>query len=395
MNTEDPQGAQTPEGEPTPHPYSPSPAVAGGSADAYISHEQQNDRSWYHDESYTYDSPASSPAQTNQPGAPSQSLVTTPVIAGGSKKSPPPPPPPPPDEPDDPEEEGMVRMSFLGHLEELRRRIFYILAGFIIAFLGCMLYCKRLWLIISEPAVSALMELGVKPPTLSQLTPMEGFNVIWIKVPVLCSIFVSSPWIIYQVWAFISPGLYKRERRWAIPFVLCTAGLFITGGLFAFFVAFRFGLVFLLGVGRDVNVTPLVSIDEYFDLFVNVTLGIGLVFELPVLIFFLALLRLVTASFLIRHSRYAILGIFIVAAIVTPTPDIFNLMLFATPMCVLFFVGVFAAYLLQLSREGKQLPWRNIALVVLCLIALVGIGAYIAVLKFGFRFTGNWPFLAR
>jgi sec-independent protein translocase protein TatC len=258
-----------------------------------------------------------------------------------------------------------------------------------------MLYCKRLWLIISEPAVSALVELGVKPPTLSQLTPMEGFNVIWIKVPVLCSIFVSSPWIIYQVWAFISPGLYKRERRWAIPFVLCTAGLFIAGGLFAFFVAFRFGLVFLLGVGRDVNVTPLVSIDEYFDLFVNVTMGIGLVFELPVLIFFLALLRIVTAGFLIRHSRYAILGIFVVAAIVTPTPDIFNLMLFATPMCVLFFVGVFAAYLLQLSREGKRLPWRNIFLVVLGLVLLIVLGGYIAVVKFSFKFTGNWPFLAR
>ncbi|HCC55681.1 MAG TPA: twin-arginine translocase subunit TatC [Solibacterales bacterium] len=289
----------------------------------------------------------------------------------------------------------MVRMSFLGHLEELRRRIIYILVGFGVCFLACLVYCKELWNIISEPAVGALMELGVKPPTLSQLTPMEGFNVIWVKVPVLCSIFLSSPWLIYQVWAFIAPGLYKRERRWAVPFVLCTAGLFITGGLFAYYVAFRYGLVFLLGVGRDVHVTPLVSINEYFDLFVNVTLGIGLVFELPILIFFLALLRIVTAGFLLKHSRYAILAIFIIAAVVTPTPDVFNLMLFATPMCLLFYVGILAAYLLQMSREGRKLPWPRILMWIgLGLVVLAGV-ASLAILKFGYKLISNWPFLAR
>ena len=114
------------------------------------------------------------------------------------------------------------------------------------------------------------------------------------------------------------------------------AGLFILGGAFGYFVAFRYGLTFLLGLGRDNNITPMVSVSEYFDLFVNVMLGIGLVFELPILIFFLTLLHIVTPSFLIRNSRYAILAIFIIAAIVTPTPDVFNLMLFATPMALLF-----------------------------------------------------------
>ena len=135
-----------------------------------------------------------------------------------------------------------------------------------------------------------------------------------------------------------------------------SAGLFIIGGLFAYFVAFRFGLTFLLGIGRGNYVIPMVSITEYFDLFVNVTLGVGLVFELPVIIFFLTLLRIVSPSFLLNHSRYAILVIFIIAAIVTPTPDVFNLMLFAMPMCLLFYVGIFAGYLLVLHRENRQIP---------------------------------------
>src|SRR6202171_410239 len=156
--------------------------------------------------------------------------------------------------------------------------------------------------------------------------PMEGFSIIWVKLPLLCSIFLASPWILYQLWAFIAPGLYKRERKWATPFILITAGLFIGGGVFAYFVAFRYGLEFLLGIGMMNNVQPVVSITEYFDLFVNVTLGVALVFELPVLIFLLTLLRILSPRFLLRHSRYAVLIIVIVAAIITPTPDVFNLM---------------------------------------------------------------------
>ncbi|MDQ2949828.1 MAG: twin-arginine translocase subunit TatC, partial [Acidobacteriota bacterium] len=279
--------------------------------------------------------------------------VLTPVIIPPAplpaRQDPPAPPPRPleeEDEEEDGEERGMLRMSFMEHLEELRSRLLKCVAGVLIAFLASIIFCKDLWRVVEAPAVSALKHLGVNPPNLAQITPMEQFNVIYLKLPLLVSIFVGSPWVLYQFWAFISPGLYKREKRWAVPFVVSTAGLFITGGSFAYFVAFRYGLEFLLGIGRDVNVTPVVSINEYFDLFVNVTLGVGLVFEMPVIIFFLTLLRLASPRFLIKHSRYAILGITVLAAVVTPTPDIFNMMLFAVPMVALFFVGVFASYLL-------------------------------------------------
>ncbi|HTQ54978.1 MAG TPA: twin-arginine translocase subunit TatC [Bryobacteraceae bacterium] len=318
---------------------------------------------------------------------------TVAVTAAGRGGRRPPPPPDPPESGDD--EEGMLRMSFLEHLEELRSRIIKMVAGLLVAFLGSLVFCDKLWRLVAAPAIEALIHLGIKPPTLKAITPMEQFNVIYVKLPILCAIFIASPWILYQVWAFIAPGLYKRERRYAAPFVLCSAGLFIFGGLFAYFIAFRFALTFLLGIGMGNYVEPMVSIDEYFDLFVNVTLGVGLVFEMPILIFFLTLLRIVSPRFLLRHSRYAILGIFIIAAIVTPTPDAFNMMLFATPMCLLFYVGIFAGYLLVLKREGRRFPWRKA--LTISGIVLVALGAllYVAAVHYKLHPVSHWPFLTR
>ena len=313
-----------------------------------------------------------------------------PVGAGGAGGS---LPPPPTGEED--EDDGMLRMSFLEHLEEMRHRIIRALQGFGIAFLLCVIFANQLWDIVRAPAVDALKKIGVNPPVLVINEPMEGFSIIWVKVPLVMSLFVASPWVLYQVWAFISPGLYKRERKWAIPFVLSTAGLFIAGGCFAYFVAFRFGLAFLLGLGMGGGVIPLVTITNYFDLFVNVMLGVALVFELPVAIFFLTLLHIASPEFLLRHSRYAILAIVIIAAIVTPTPDVFNLMLFAVPMCLLFFVGIFASFLLVMHREGRRLPWGKILGWGAVIVVAVGSGLYLLLARFGYHLIRHWPFLTK
>jgi sec-independent protein translocase protein TatC len=274
-------------------------------------------------------------------------------------------------------------------------RLLMMLAGVGVAFVLSLTFANKLWLIVSAPAVDALRQLGFEDPGLTQITPMETFNVVWVKLPILTATFLSSPWILYQVWAFIAPGLYRKERRWAVPFVIFSAGLFILGGLFAYFVAFRFGLTFLLGIGRDINIRPMVSVTEYFDLFVNVILGVGIVFELPVLIFFLTLLRIVTPRFLIRNSRYAILLIVLLAAVVTPTPDVVNLMMFAAPMCLLFYVGIFASYLLILKRENRAFPWMKVLYVVsVLLVAAAGI-VYLAITKYGYHLVPYWPFLTR
>ncbi|MCC6364765.1 MAG: twin-arginine translocase subunit TatC [Bryobacterales bacterium] len=289
----------------------------------------------------------------------------------------------------------MLRMSFLEHLEELRTRIIRALMGLAVAFILSLTFCNQLWLIVRAPAKDALTQLGVNPPNLVQITPMEVFSIVWVKLPLLTSVFLASPWVLWQVWGFISPGLYRKERRLAGPFILASAGLFVTGGLFAYLVAFRYGLVFLLGIGRGLDIAPMVTVSEYFDLFVNVTLGVGLVFELPVLIFFLTLLRLASPRFLLEHSRYAILLIVIVAAIVTPTPDIFNLLIFAVPMVALYFVGIFASYLLVLKRENKRFPWK-VTLLILAVVLLAAGGALaLAILKYGYKVVPSWPFLIR
>jgi sec-independent protein translocase protein TatC len=292
------------------------------------------------------------------------------------------------------EEEGMLRMSFLEHLEELRSRLIRSLAGILIVFFLSLYYAPAMWRAVSNPAISALHQLGLQTK-LVFITPTEAFMTIWMKLPLLAAIFLASPWVLYQVWAFIAPGLYRRERRWAAPFVLCSAGLFILGGLFAYFLAFPFALTFLLGVGRDINVQPMVTVTEYFDLFVDVMLGIGLVFELPVLIFFLVLLRIASPAFLFRHSRYAILAIAILAAVITPTPDVFNMMLFCVPMWLLFYVGIFAGYLLVLRREHRRFPWRRVLpWAGAALIALAALGWVLAA-RYGYHLVTHWPFLKR
>jgi sec-independent protein translocase protein TatC len=344
----------------------------------------------YSEDPYAYNPPAAEPVKSSV--AVEEKAIAV-ASRGGSIQKPPPPPEPP--AVDDDGDRGMLRMSFMEHLEELRTRIIRALLGLGVAFLGSLLYAGKLWDIVSEPASVALKHLNVVPPRLAMTQPMEGFSIIWVKLPLLCSIFIASPWILYQAWAFVSPGLYQKERRWAVPGILATAGLFISGGLFAYFLAFRFGLEFLLGIGMSNNVQPVVTITEYFDLFVDVTLGVGLVFEMPVLIFFLTLIRLASPRFLIRHSRYAILCIVIIAAVVTPTPDVFNMMLFAVPMTVLYYVGVFAGYIVVLKREGKPLPWGVFTLVFLGLIATGAGTVYLLIARFGFKLIQHWPFLTK
>jgi sec-independent protein translocase protein TatC len=309
--------------------------------------------------------------------------------AGGRR----PPQPPPDEEDEDDEESGMLRMSFMEHLEELRARIIHALMGFGVAFLVCLIFAVPLWDYIQAPGTAAFKTIG--RGEFVAIDPMEQFSIIWMWAPLVASLFLAAPWVIYQVWAFISPGLYPRERRWAVPFIACTAGLFLAGGAFAYFIAFRFALAFLFNIGGPVGVTPLISIDKYFSLFVNVMLGIALVFELPVLIFFLTLIRVASPSFLLRHSRYAVLAIVILAAVITPTPDVFNLTLFAVPMILLYFLGVFGSYVLVLRRENRKFPWRMFFIWLAIVLAIALACLLMAVFRFHYHFVAHWPFLSK
>jgi len=224
---EDKKGAHAPTGEPQPSSHSPAPHA--DHAEPALEHPSASHESYAPEagDSYgSYDDPY---------GYDVDSSASRDLVPAVQTAPPPPPRTPPKDEDEEPDEDddGMLRMSFLGHLEDLRKRLLYMLGGLGVAFLACMIFANQLWEIVSEPAIAALKELKVDPPQLVQISPTDAFTIIWMKLPLLCSIFVGSPWILYQIWAFVAPGLYKKERRFAAPFVIISAGLFITGGCFA------------------------------------------------------------------------------------------------------------------------------------------------------------------
>jgi sec-independent protein translocase protein TatC len=241
----------------------------------------------------------------------------------------------------------LPRMSLLDHLEELRRRITYALLAVVVACLACWTWVREIYSFLEAPIRPYLPE-GTK---LSYLGPADPL-MLYIKVALLTGVFLSAPVILYQVWRFVSPGLYPRERRWAAPFIILGTLFFLSGGAFAYYVAFPFAVKFLLGIGDLFQ--PVITIERYFHFLMTVILGLGLMFELPILIFLLAQIGVVTPRFLMRHFRWAVLLIFVVAAVITPTPDVVNLCVFAVPTIGLYLLGVFSAWVSLRGRKKRQ-----------------------------------------
>jgi sec-independent protein translocase protein TatC len=161
---------------------------------------------------------------------------------------------------------------------------------------------------------------------------------MYIKVAFIFSIFAASPFIFHQLWLFISPALFAKEKKWVLPFVIATTFFFLLGGAFGYFVVFPMACKFFLNIGKDF--TAIITINEYFALAFRVLFGIAIIFELPVLVFLLAKLRIVSARFLIRYFKYAVVAIFILAAVITPTPDMVTQTMFAVPMIVLYLLSI-------------------------------------------------------
>lgn len=244
----------------------------------------------------------------------------------------------------DGEREELSSMGLLDHLEELRRRIVYALVAVFGAFLLCWTYAREIFEFLSRPVHAYLPEGG----KLAFLGITDPF-ILYVKVAALAGVFLASPVLIYQVYAFVAPGLYRKERRWSIPFVFAGTLFFLAGGAFAFLVAFPFAIEFLLGVGEPFE--AVITVERYFSFLLTVILGLGLMFELPIVIFLFALMGVVTPGFLIRKFRWAVLLIFVVSALVTPTPDVVNLCIFAVPTIGLYLLGVGAAWLVTRNRH--------------------------------------------
>jgi sec-independent protein translocase protein TatC len=250
----------------------------------------------------------------------------------------------------DSEKDSLPAMGFLEHLEELRRRIIYSLLALVVGFFACWGYAEKIYEIMQRPIMAALQHHGLSEK-LVYLDPTEPFN-IYLKVAALAGLFVTSPFILYQVWAFISPGLYRNEKRYVVPFMVSTVSLFLAGGYFGYKLVYPQALDFLIGFGRQFQ--PMITIEKYTDLFLVIIIGMGAIFEMPILVFFLSLMGIVTAGWMWRNLRYSILVIFIIAAILTPTTDILNMCIFAAPMVGLYVFSIGIAWIVHPKQRRAR-----------------------------------------
>jgi sec-independent protein translocase protein TatC len=254
------------------------------------------------------------------------------------------------------------RMPITAHLEELRRRIVYSAIVLSVAFIvlfnysGAVLEWLKLPLTmtvhikLAYPFFFATYTQNSVP--LYFTSPTEPLW-MFMKIAFVAGIFVSMPFILTQLWLFISPGLLPKERRYALPFVVSASSMFIIGGLFCQYFILPFAVKFLIGFGNEFgsDLQPILTIGNYVDLCAKLMLAFGLIFQMPLIIMLLARMGIVTPQFLARNRKYAVLINFILAAVLTPTPDAFNMMLMAIPMIVLYEVGIILARIMVKNRD--------------------------------------------
>jgi sec-independent protein translocase protein TatC len=246
--------------------------------------------------------------------------------------------------------EQMKSMSLIEHLEELRRRIIWSIVWIGAGFFFCWGYADRIFAYVQQPVIQALHENKL-PETLVYTNPTDPFN-LYLKTGLVAGIFLASPLVLYQVWLFISPGLYRNEKRYVVPFMFSTVSLFLCGGFFGYKMVFPKALTFLISYGKQF--TPMITVTEYTNLFLTIILGLGVIFEMPILVFFLSLMGIVSPGWLWRNLRYSILVIFIIAALLTPTTDIMNMCIFAAPMIALYVLSIGVAWLVHPARRKAR-----------------------------------------
>jgi sec-independent protein translocase protein TatC len=248
----------------------------------------------------------------------------------------------------------MEGMSFFAHLDELRKRIIRSLMAVAVGFVACFSYADRIFAWVQKPIMVALRHNGLEQK-LVYLNPTEPFN-MYIKVGIIAGLFLTSPIVLYQVWSFVAPGLYRHEKRYAIPFLVSTVVLFCAGGYAGYSVVYPAALEFLVHYGRQFQ--PMITIGEYTDLFLMITVGMGVIFEMPILAGFLSAMGVVSAKFLWKNLRYAILVCFVIAAIVTPA-DVMSMCLFAAPMVALYLASTLVAWVMHPKQRKARAAKRQ------------------------------------
>ena len=248
-------------------------------------------------------------------------------------------------------------MGFLEHLDELRKRLIRVCLGIGVGMVVAFVFIRRLVSLVLAPAIAML------PPGTHIIStqPGEAFS-FYMTVALIAGFIFSLPYVAYQVWLFIAPALYAKEKRFAIPFVLLTSAGAVGGAAFGHYVVFP-SMIAFFGTFSSPEITFMPSVGDTFEMYLRTVGGMMLAFQIPTLVFFLAKMRLVTARFLWRHIKYAILASFVVAAVLTPSPDPWNQTIFAGPMIGLYLISIVVAWLVRpktpstLVRTRRNCGW--------------------------------------
>jgi sec-independent protein translocase protein TatC len=253
-----------------------------------------------------------------------------------------------------------ARMPFLSHLEELRSRLIWSFVAIGLAFILAFNFRQILLDLLQWPLTTDLVVGRTFPfirfaakPAIAKLTALAPAETLWthFKVAFIAGAMLALPIVLYQIWRFVEPGLLSHEKRFALPFIFLSTLSFFLGVTFCFVIVMPMALQFLLTFDPSIQQMP--RFGEYVDFTLKFLLAFGVIFELPLAMTIAARLGMVTPQFLAKHRKYAVLLNFVVAAILTPTPDIFNQSLMALPMCLLYEVGIVAARVVQ-RRQRKQ-----------------------------------------
>ena len=240
-----------------------------------------------------------------------------------------------------------LKQPFLSHLTELRSRLIYCAIAIGIGFILSYAFKEKLFKLLVSPLIANMAD-----DSKLVFTNLPEMFFTYLKTAFVAGLIIASPVIFYQIWMFVAPGLYQREKKYIIPFVLCSTILFAGGALFGYKVVFPFGFKFFLGYENS-YIQALPKVKEYFSFSTKLLLAFGIVFELPIVIFFLARIGAVTPELLRKKRKYAVLLTFAAAAIFTP-PDVVTQCMMAVPLIILYEVGIIIAQIFGKKRDVEE-----------------------------------------
>jgi len=288
-------------------------------------------------------------------------------------------------DPTDSADDPTAKMSFFDHLEELRARILHALGGVLAGLCAGLYFVPNVVDFIQKPMLAAFAANKITQDKLVYTSPLGPIQ-LYLTGGLYLGLVLASPWVLYQVWKFVAPGLYRHERKAVVSFLCFGVVLFLAGTAFGYYVMLPMTLEFLISIGVQGSFQPMISINEYFDLVLVILLGLGVVFQLPILIFVLSLFGIVTPEFLWNNFRYAVLVIAVLAAVITPTTDILTMSIFMAPMIVLYLVGIGVSSMVVRNKRraaGETLSSTPVVTTWIILASSAAAGLYWAARHFG------------